>query len=87
MTGVIDVGTSGVGDPACDLVITWTFHDGSARETIRRAVDQDGGTWARARGWVLWKSLLGLTSDGVTDEQRAQEVRIIDAVVAEHAGA
>ncbi|MFC7586625.1 phosphotransferase [Nonomuraea antimicrobica] len=30
LTAVIDFGTSGVGDPACDLVISWTMFAGRA---------------------------------------------------------
>ena len=81
LSGVIDFGTSGVGDPACDLVIAWTFLDAGAREAFREVVDRDGSTWARARGWALWKALLGLTGDDVAPERRAREVAIIDAVV------
>jgi aminoglycoside phosphotransferase (APT) family kinase protein len=83
LSGVIDFGTSGVGDPACDLVIAWTFLDAGAREVFREAVDRDGDTWARARGWALWKSLLGLTGADVTPDRRAREVAIIDAVLAD----
>ena len=83
LSGVIDFGTSGVGDPACDLVIAWTFLDAGAREAFRDAVDRDSGTWDRARGWALWKALLGLTGDHATPDRRAREVAIVDAVVAD----
>jgi aminoglycoside phosphotransferase (APT) family kinase protein len=43
LTAVIDFGTSGVGDPACDLVIAYTFFSGSSRDAFRVAVDQDSG--------------------------------------------
>lgn len=56
---VIDLGTCGVGDPACDLVMTWTYFD-QERDTFRAAVDVDEDTWARARGWALWKALVTL---------------------------
>jgi aminoglycoside phosphotransferase (APT) family kinase protein len=58
LSAVIDFGTSGVGDPACDLVIAWTLFSGESREAFRRTVSQDPGTWARARGWALWKALI-----------------------------
>ena len=58
LSAVIDFGTSGVGDPACDLVIAYTFFSGASRAAFREAVDQDAGTWARARGWALWKALI-----------------------------
>lgn len=60
LTAVIDWGTCGVGDPACDLVIAWTFLDDDARATFRREVATDDGTWARARAWALWKAVLTL---------------------------
>jgi aminoglycoside phosphotransferase (APT) family kinase protein len=57
---VIDFGTCGVGDPACDLVIAWTFM-GTERERFRAWAGLDADTWARARGWALWKALVTLT--------------------------
>ena len=57
---VIDFGTCGVGDPACDLTIAWTWL-GEERETFREVVNLDSDTWARARGWALWKALISLT--------------------------
>lgn len=68
LAAVIDFGTSGVGDPACDLVIAWTFFDEQSRKTFREAVDQDEGTWARARGWALWKALILLAGDIDNDD-------------------
>jgi aminoglycoside phosphotransferase (APT) family kinase protein len=58
LAAVIDFGTSGVGDPACDVVIAWTFLRGEARRAFRAALDADDGVWARGAGWVLWKSLI-----------------------------
>ena len=63
LSAVIDFGTCGVGDPACDLVIAYTFFSGASRATFREAVGQDAGTWARARGWALWKALITLAAD------------------------
>ncbi|MEU6820753.1 aminoglycoside phosphotransferase family protein [Streptomyces atriruber] len=85
LTAVIDFGTSGVGDPACDLVAAWGMFDGESREAFREAVGQDDGTWARARGWALWKALLVLSESVDTDrEQAATNRRVIDAVLADH---
>jgi aminoglycoside phosphotransferase (APT) family kinase protein len=55
---VLDFGCCGVGDPACDLTIAWTLFSGESRDAFRAALPADGGTWARARGWALWKSLI-----------------------------
>lgn len=63
LAAVIDFGTSGVGDPACDLVIAWTMFAGESREAFRDAVGLDDATWARARGWALWKALITLAQD------------------------
>ncbi|MET7342429.1 aminoglycoside phosphotransferase family protein [Streptomyces sp. NPDC087866] len=85
LAAVIDFGTSGVGDPACDLVIAWGMFDGESRQAFRDAVRQDAGTWARARGWALWKALLNLTGDAGGDPARAaNELRVVDAVLADH---
>jgi aminoglycoside phosphotransferase (APT) family kinase protein len=90
LSAVIDFGTAGVGDPACDLVIAWTLFSGESRRAFRTAMALDAGTWARARGWVLWKSLLGLTAwidTGRIDTDpalAAVDRRIVEDVIAEH---
>jgi aminoglycoside phosphotransferase (APT) family kinase protein len=53
LAAVIDFGGMGVGDPACDLVIAWTFFKGSSREIFKEQVNLDRDTWDRARGWAL----------------------------------
>jgi aminoglycoside phosphotransferase (APT) family kinase protein len=53
LSAVIDFGQMGVGDPACDLMVAWTFLSGAARDTFRAALPADDATWARARGWAL----------------------------------
>ena len=58
LAAVIDFGTSGVGDPACDLVIAWTYFEGDERQLLRDEVGLDDDTWRRARGWALWKALI-----------------------------
>lgn len=85
LSAVIDFGTSGVGDPACDLVIAWTLFGGKSREAFREAVAQEDATWARARGWVLWKALSGLAASmGVDEERAAREQSLIADVLDDH---
>ncbi|WP_405792347.1 aminoglycoside phosphotransferase family protein [Streptomyces sp. NBC_01506] len=85
LTAVIDFGQSGVGDPACDLVIAWVMFSGDSRAAFRQAVGQDDGTWARARGWALWKALLLLAENIDTDQELAAANRqVIDEVLADH---
>ncbi|MEU4741737.1 aminoglycoside phosphotransferase family protein [Actinosynnema sp. NPDC023658] len=82
LTAVIDFGTSGVGDPACDLVIAYTMFSGESREAFRDALGLDAATWARARGWALWKALITLAQE--TDERRAAEHRhVVEEVLAD----
>lgn len=89
LAAVIDFGTCGVGDPACDLVLAWTMFSGESREAFRRAVGRDDGTWARARGWALWKAALILAQQaergaGPGDALVDVNVGVVEAVVADH---
>jgi aminoglycoside phosphotransferase (APT) family kinase protein len=60
LAAVIDFGCCAVGDPACDLVIAWTFLDAPARAAFRAALQLDAACWTRAKGWALWKALIVL---------------------------
>ncbi|WP_245660111.1 aminoglycoside phosphotransferase family protein [Nocardia gamkensis] len=84
LTAVIDFGTCGVGDPACDLVLAWTLLSADSRATFRRVLAHDDATWARARGWALWKALLTLieASDHDPDREIAS-FRVINEVLAD----
>jgi aminoglycoside phosphotransferase (APT) family kinase protein len=85
LSAVIDFGTSGVGDPACDLAIAWTFFDGESREVFRDGMALDRGAWARGRGWTLWKALIvvaGMT--GASTDERVKQRAVIDAVLEDH---
>lgn len=66
LSAVIDFGTSGVGDPACDLYIAWTFLDAPARRAFRTTWGIDDGMWARGRAWTLWKALITYAGHGET---------------------
>lgn len=57
LCAVIDFGTCGVGDPACDLAIAWTVLDAPARKRFRGRLGVDDHTWMRGLGWSLWKTL------------------------------
>jgi aminoglycoside phosphotransferase (APT) family kinase protein len=57
LAGVIDFGTAGVGDPACDLMPAWNFFPREARELYRAELDVDDGTWLRGKGWALAKAV------------------------------
>jgi aminoglycoside phosphotransferase (APT) family kinase protein len=85
LSAVLDFGTSGVGDPACDLVITWVTLTGEAHEAFRDAIAQDPATWARARGWALWKAMLQLSGRSHVDPALYPEVeRVIGDILDDH---
>lgn len=75
LAAVIDFGTSGVGDPACDLAIAWTTLRGEARETYLDALGRDEATVARGRGWALWKALITVVEHGAGGNAQAVEAR------------
>ena len=81
---VIDFGGCAVGDPACDLVITWVFLDGAGRDAFRLSVPADEAMWARARGWALWKAALVLANNSVINPNENSPRSVIEAVIAEH---
>jgi aminoglycoside phosphotransferase (APT) family kinase protein len=60
LSAVIDFGTAGVGDPACDLIPAWNLLPPPAREVFRNAVDVDDATWTRGRGWALSMAVIQL---------------------------
>jgi aminoglycoside phosphotransferase (APT) family kinase protein len=73
LVAVIDFGCMAVGDPACDLVIAWTFFSNESRKIFRSHIGLDNDTWARARGWALWKALI--TFARLTDKTSAEASR------------
>lgn len=66
LSGVIDFGIMGIGDPSCDYAMAWTFFDESSRKIFLQDLDQN--TINRARGWALWKALI------TYDKQESKEV-------------
>lgn len=83
LSAVIDFGTCGVGDPACDLVIAWTLLDDPAAQLFRRQLAIDGETWERARGSCLWKALIKIVElrdmkPGEADIYRRWMVRVTE---------
>lgn len=85
LSAVIDFGTSGVGDPSCDLAISWTLFGEEIRDAFRAALGLDDATWARGRGWALWKGLITLAEHIHTSPSEAGRARgVIDEVLADY---
>ena len=74
LSAVIDFGCAGVADPACDLVIAWTFLDPTNRGVFRSVVELDPATWKRARGWAIWKALITLVQLRDGNSVKAREL-------------
>lgn len=82
LSAVIDFGGTAVGDPACDLVIAWTYLTGKAREIFISEMDMDTDMWLRARAWALWKATFELCK--ITDKTSSEALlqkHIIDEVI------
>jgi aminoglycoside phosphotransferase (APT) family kinase protein len=60
ISGVIDWGAMGVGDPSCDVMVAWKLHSSAARDAFRAALPTDEATWERARGWALSQAVAAL---------------------------
>lgn len=85
LAGVIDFGTCGVGDPACDLTIAWTLLSGASRQAFRTELCVDAATWARGRGWALWKALIGYAGAVEDGESESSESRpVLEQIFAEY---
>jgi aminoglycoside phosphotransferase (APT) family kinase protein len=86
LAAVIDFGCSGVGDPACDVVIAWTLLSEASRDAFRSSLGVDPGTWSRGRGWALWKALITFVEHIDRDgDAAAVSRRVIERVLADHA--
>jgi len=82
LSAVIDFGCMGIGDPACDLVIAWTFFHGKSRKIFIKEVGLDDDTWNRARAWALWKAGFELVSlEDKSSLSALQKIKIINDVI------
>lgn len=87
LAAVIDFGTCGVGDPACDLAVAWTLLTAAGRRAFRERLSVGDATWARGRGWALWKTLADCSHAlGVADESPAEAFRVLGEIFSEFTG-
>lgn len=85
LVAVIDFGCMGVGDPACDLVIAWTFFRNESRKIFKEYIGLDPDTWARARGWALWKASFELVAlKDKTSPEAMKQLQIINEILNEY---
>jgi aminoglycoside phosphotransferase (APT) family kinase protein len=83
---VLDWGTACAGDPACDLMIAWSLLD-PVRAAFRAAIDIDGATWSRGRGWALWQAASALAYYRDTNPPMVAHARVALANVLNDADA
>ena len=81
LAAVIDFGCCAVGDPACDTVIAWTYFSGESRKVFSGRLGVDGATWARGRGWALWKAMIVLVDALRDDPEDARATKGVIAAV------
>ncbi|BCJ69129.1 aminoglycoside phosphotransferase family protein [Polymorphospora rubra] len=89
LAAVIDFGTCGVGDPACDLAVAWSLLTADGRQVFRGRLSVDADSWARGRGWALWKTLVTCSytyEDPEDAEDFASARRILGEIFSEYAG-
>ena len=86
LAAVIDFGCCAVGDPSCDTVIAWTLFSGESRAAFADTLAVDDATWARGRGWAIWKALITLAGALERDPEAAAGARHhVEEVLADHA--
>ncbi|MEU7229816.1 aminoglycoside phosphotransferase family protein [Streptomyces chrestomyceticus] len=84
LTGVIDFGCAGTGDPSCDLFPAWNVLPSDARKVFREALGVDEATWRRGRGRTLSQALIALPYYRHTNPAMACTARhVIRAVLGE----
>jgi aminoglycoside phosphotransferase (APT) family kinase protein len=85
LSAVIDFGTSGIGDPACDTTIAWTFLSGDSARVFKERLPVDKATWTRGRGWAIWKAMIVLVHELDADSLGADFTKnVISKILADH---
>ncbi len=90
LSAVIDFGTSGIGDPACDTTIAWTFLSGDSQRVFTERLPVDEATWTRGRGWAIWKAMivlvdeLGSDTNGPDPDGADFTKNVISKIIADH---
>ena len=88
LSGVIDWGCLGAGDPACELQVAWSLFDRDGRAAFKAAMAVDEATWTRGRAWGLAVGVLNMSYYRTRSPAiAAQGWRAIEAVLVDIAGA
>ncbi|WP_434481732.1 aminoglycoside phosphotransferase family protein [Paenibacillus glycanilyticus] len=84
LSGVIDFGTMGVGDPSSDLVMAWNFFDDESRSVFLESMKADQSAIDRARGWALWKALITYAWNEQGSEASNWGKHVIEVIVRDY---
>ena len=60
VTGVLDFGGAGIGDPAFDFAVAFKVLPADERDAFRAALEVDDATWLRGRGWIVQQCTMAL---------------------------
>jgi aminoglycoside phosphotransferase (APT) family kinase protein len=84
LSGVIDFGCLGLGDPAVDFMPAWYVLPRTSRPRFRAEMAADDAAWARGRGWALSVALMELRYYRATNPVMATiAAHVIEEVLAE----
>ena len=53
LSGIIDFGSLGLGDPAVDVMCAWILFSPEKRRLFKQKINVDTPTWTRGMGWAL----------------------------------
>jgi aminoglycoside phosphotransferase (APT) family kinase protein len=83
LSAVIDFGSLGFGDPACDMTIAFSMMAAGSRAAFRATLGVDDATWTRGRGWALATGLNAYVSYAAVNPRVAAQTtrQITEALV------
>jgi aminoglycoside phosphotransferase (APT) family kinase protein len=82
LVSIIDFGGTATGDPACDLVIAWTYFLGKARDIFINEMNLDKDTFLRASAWAIWKATYELSNiNNKKSNEAYMQKNIIQSVI------
>ena len=88
LSGVIDFGALGRGDPAIELLPCWDLFDSRVRAVYAEALGFDEATWTRGWAWRLSITVYWLADlwDSLSDRAREGGLQRIDTILRQRHG-
>jgi aminoglycoside phosphotransferase (APT) family kinase protein len=84
LSGVIDWGPCGVGDPAVELHAAYQLFEPDTRQVFRLVLGDDDAMWARARAWAVSMAAMEISYYRHTREEFvSRSIRAIEQVLAD----